>query len=1072
MESTGQSSNAEEIRLKRVAKMQQEADERKKREAEEIASIPTNSASMEANKPLTPKDSIDHKFTASVAPPSETNAPTIVQTKQPVTSKSFEDWQNDALCRILQITLNASYGQGRFIYLRNLANELEQENEPRPFRLSQKLMDRALVDRLSIDPNESHDEIPPDLRQGLRVPLFYYLLNCWKRAQDIRKNLIVKGKSLDRSVMDERLSVLDAVKQLLVSYSGIVLQMPDLFPQIEGSALDAENIVSRFLAEPDTPEGLPLNYITELIVRFHGDGLDTILGPTMASIFAAGKKIDLLGDFRSPLQSLTVLCENKAFAAALPSICDFDPQDANARNFEDVSFLGPYLRLTAYPTSAPQIAESLFQNFENRNSADIESAKSGLRGSVNNLQFSLFNICNSIVRADATARESLLAYFAHVIRLNEKRAQMQVNLENVATEGFMHNITGLLLKFADPFMDLRATKVMWNKEIDKIDSSYLRTSHRLNVSEDTKINASKEQADEYYKNAPSTQAHNFITEIFFLTLAFLHYGPIRSLINYNDLMREYSETKKQTERMERETLAAANGTQAVMQEFVLKRFKAKLEIMTMHKLAYESMIMDGEFLSQIMRFYNLVMAWLVRLVDPSHKHPWQSVTLPLPSEIPETFCMLPEWIIEDIVEYFIFLGKYGYATRVIKDNPQEELVTFTITFLRNTKYIKNPYLKAKLAEILFFFTYPIAEGYPGELEAQLNSHPLALKHLVPSLMQFYVEVEQTGASSQFYDKFNIRYNISHVMKTIWNHPSHRENLQRESRNSEDFTRFVNMLISDVTYLLDESLSKLAEIYQIQNEMKDVAAWQAQSPPQRQERENQFRALERQAQSYVALGNETVNMLQYMTAEVKEPFLVSEIVDRLAATLDYNLSQLVGPKCTELKVSNREKYHFKPRVLLSQIIDIYLNLNSPELVGAVARDGRSYKKEYFFKACDILTTRGEKDSDQIAKVKEFVALVEKAIQTGVEEEEELGDIPEEFLDPIFFSLMEDPVLLPTSSVIVDRSTIRAHLLGDTRDPFNRAPLSMDMVQPATELKQKIQDWKAQQKANKNAMDTRE
>lgn len=43
-------------------------------------------------------------------------------------------------------------------------------------------------------------------------------------------------------------------------------------------------------------------------------------------------------------------------------------------------------------------------------------------------------------------------------------------------------------------------------------------------------------------------------------------------------------------------------------------------------------------------------------------------------------------------------------------------------------------------------------------------------------------------------------------------------------------------------------------------------------------------------------------------------------------------------------------------------------------------------------------------------------------------------------------MEDPVLLPTSSTIVDRSTITAHLLGDTRDPFNRKPLSMDMLQP--------------------------
>lgn len=43
-------------------------------------------------------------------------------------------------------------------------------------------------------------------------------------------------------------------------------------------------------------------------------------------------------------------------------------------------------------------------------------------------------------------------------------------------------------------------------------------------------------------------------------------------------------------------------------------------------------------------------------------------------------------------------------------------------------------------------------------------------------------------------------------------------------------------------------------------------------------------------------------------------------------------------------------------------------------------------------------------------------------------------------------MEDPVLLPTSNTVVDRSTIRAHLLGDTRDPFNRLPLTMEMVQP--------------------------
>lgn len=37
-----------------------------------------------------------------------------------------------------------------------------------------------------------------------------------------------------------------------------------------------------------------------------------------------------------------------------------------------------------------------------------------------------------------------------------------------------------------------------------------------------------------------------------------------------------------------------------------------------------------------------------------------------------------------------------------------------------------------------------------------------------------------------------------------------------------------MLMSDVTYLLDESLSKLSEIHQIQTEMDNQAEWEAQS----------------------------------------------------------------------------------------------------------------------------------------------------------------------------------------------------------------------------------------------------
>ena len=55
-------------------------------------------------------------------------------------------------------------------------------------------------------------------------------------------------------------------------------------------------------------------------------------------------------------------------------------------------------------------------------------------------------------------------------------------------------------------------------------------------------------------------------------------------------------------------------------------------------------------------------------------------------------------------------------------------------------------------------------------------------------------------------------------------------------------------------------------------------------------------------------------------------------------------------------------------------------------------------------------------------------------TQAEEEEALADAPDEFLDPIMGTLMRDPVLLPTSGNIVDRTTIARHILRYILLPF--------------------------------------
>src|SRR6266550_917628 len=223
------------------------------------------------------------------------------------------------------------------------------------------------------------------------------------------------------------------------------------------------------------------------------------------------------------------------------------------------------------------------------------------------------------------------------------------------------------------------------------------------------------------------------------------------------------------------------------------------------------------------------------------------------------------------------------------------------------------------------------------------------------------------------------------------------------RKVDRFVRFINLMINDVTYLMDESFGELTQIHNIQVEMDDKEAWNAKPQEYRRERENTLRNLERHASGYITLGRSTVELLKMFTAETKAPFMVPEIVDRLAAMLDYNLVALAGPKYQELKVREAEKLKFDPKALLSDIIQVFMNLDDqPEFVMAVARDDRSYSKGLFERASSIAYRANIKSEKELEQLRVLIEKVEEAKVT-LDAEDDLGEVPDEFLDMPFFSL---------------------------------------------------------------------
>lgn len=344
---------------------------------------------------------------------------------------------------------------------------------------------------------------------------------------------------------------------------------------------------------------------------------------------------------------------------------------------------------------------------------------------------------------------------------------------------------------------------------------------------------------------------------------------------------------------------------------------------------------------------------------------------------------------------------------------------------------------------------------------QLTNSKFANDHLLHALIKFYIECESTGAHTQFYDKFNIRYEIFQVIKCVWRGNSvYSRQLTHESKmNRPFFIRFVNLILNDATYVLDEAMGKFPKIHALEAELRAGGL----SREDQQKKEEEIQQLAGSATSYMQLANETLEMMKLFTKALRDAFTMPEIVQRLASMLNYNLETLAGPKARELKVENAEKYHFRPGALLSDFVDIYINLGpSEEFVKAVASDGRSYRPATFERTSIILQAKTTKNP---ADIRAWDQLRERFVEAKLELEQaelDLGDIPAEFEDPLLGDLMKDPVILPSKQV-VDRSTIIQHLLSDPTDPFTRQALTIEQVVPDDELRAKIDAWREERLA---------
>ncbi|GIY33484.1 hypothetical protein CDAR_474271 [Caerostris darwini] len=394
-----------------------------------------------------------------------------------------------------------------------------------------------------------------------------------------------------------------------------------------------------------------------------------------------------------------------------------------------------------------------------------------------------------------------------------------------------------------------------------------------------------------------------------------------------------------------------------------------------------------------------------------------------------------------------------------------------LMFMGSPERVKNPHLRAHLAEMLESL---MPEDDTNTLLSSVYREKLFTVHqyineMIPTLLNVFVSIEMTGQSVAFEQKFQYRRPMYITLDYLWNYSVHKKKMKEmadiaeqnmESSQPPIFLHFINLLINDAIFLLDEALTYMSKLREIQL-ARDSGTWNTMSPDQQSQQEGNFHHMGLLAKFHNVMSNETINTLQWLTTEIKSIFCHPTIVDRITAMLNYFLLNLVGPQKKNFKVKDLKEYEFKPQELVRDICKIYHNLGSNEdeyaerFCAAVSRDGRSYTSDLFPLAQVVLNKIGQ---GALATQLEMIACkVHKLAVKQQQDDELLIGAPDEFLDPIMNTVMKDPVKLPSSGVTMDRATIARHLLSDQTDPFNRSPLTMDMVVPDEELKSKMEKW---------------
>lgn len=198
--------------------------------------------------------------------------------------------------------------------------------------------------------------------------------------------------------------------------------------------------------------------------------------------------------------------------------------------------------------------------------------------------------------------------------------------------------------------------------------------------------------------------------------------------------------------------------------------------------------------------------------------------------------------------------------------------------------------------------------------------------------------------------------------------------------------------------------------------------------------NKLKTITRWYQKKIFIMDEYINLKDFQNATLDVGNR-----DKMALILGFKLFNFTGKDRHSLNIHEPPDI-FKPITHLQGIFNILYSLkDEKEMQKALANEQRFLKVDYLEKMVKIL------DKNNLILRKEYDSIISLKNQiNSIRSQDEIdeNDIPEDLLDPIMGTLIENPVLLPNSEMFMEYDVILRHLLTTPNNPFTRDPLSKD------------------------------